>query len=92
MVGVDSVKTGKKVDKEMESIVSDYKRLYKPEYIYHSKWTSGQHKPNYDKHKWSNTLLCNNAKRINKLLGYKTREEVKYNDKALLSHDVALIY
>lgn len=92
MVGVDSVKTGKKVDKEMESIVRDYKRLYKPEYIYHSKWTSGQHKPNYDKHKWSNTLLCNNAKRINKLLGYKTREEVKYNDKALLSHDVALIY
>lgn len=42
MVGVDSVKTGKKVDKEMESIVRDYKRLYKPEYIYHSKWTSGQ--------------------------------------------------
>lgn len=85
MVAIDSVKTGKKVDKEMESVIKDYKKLYKPEYIYHAKWTSGEHKPSYDKHKWSNSLLCNNAKRINKLLGYKTREEVKYSDKHLFN-------
>ena len=85
MVAVDSVKTGKKVNKEMENVIKNYKKLYKPEYIYHAKWTSGEHKPSYDKHKWSNSLLCNNAKRINAELGYRAREEVKYEDKHLFN-------
>ena len=85
MVAVDSVKTGKKVDKEMENVIKDYKKLYKPKYIYHAKWTSGEHKPSYDKDKWSNSLLCNNAKRINAELGYKSREEIKYSDKHLFN-------